>query len=157
MLWYAMYAEETLGFSLKFKGFTSSSHHAANWAAVLLVLLRKFAVHFALLSGSALTTRHCKGHQPSPGWSTAHHLLRSIMRQCASMCTVEMPGSDIHSSPSKWLRCVPSCKVARNARASPTVPQKKLERQCDSKSWVKRNSLLGSEQLPDAKIKQPHG
>lgn len=33
-----LYAEETLGFCLKFKGFTSSSHHAANLAAVLSTL-----------------------------------------------------------------------------------------------------------------------
>ena len=154
-----MYAEETVGFCLKFKGFTSSSHHAANLAAVLSTLRTLSFCSFCcenLLCTLPFSQAALSQHGTERGTSHRQDGAQPItsfaafcMRQCASMCTVEMPaGSDIHSSPSKWLRCVPgSCKVARNARASPTVPPKKLEQhvshamenqsvklQCDSKS-----------------------
>ena len=103
-----MYAEETVGFCLKFKGFTSSSHHAANLAAVLSTLRTLSFCSFCCenllctlpFSQAALSQRGTErgtshrqdGAQPITSFAAF------CMRQCASMCV------NVHGGNASWIR-----------------------------------------------------
>ena len=152
-----MYAEETVGFCSKASQVPHSMQRTWQFCQLCELcrfakVLRKFAAHFCCAlcrSGSALTTRHCQGHQPSPGWSAAHHLLHSISIRYSQQSKI------VQTAVAHLCSIVPgSCTVARNARASPSVPPKKLSTwatqwristiklRCDRKSWKETRICL---------------
>ena len=112
-----MYAEETVGFCSKASQVPHTMQRTSQFCQLcdlcrFAKILRKFAAHFCCAlcrSGSALTTRHCQGHQPSPGWSAAHHLLRSISIRDFTSGNARSSRSDIHSSPRVSKRLWPIC------------------------------------------------